>query len=212
MYLRNHGRRRYLNNVKCEQSVGVAAAAGSMGRRKPAHRVRVGLWRALAGSVVCTLLWNASALAADRDAPDFVLPAANGSNVRLSEHRGDVVLLLFWSSHCSTCAAQLSALDALDGTYQSAGLTTLAVSVDDEPARALAYAQEHRTHFPLLLDRSKQVGRAFGVVQLPTLVLIDRSGAVRYMNSDPSRDQSSLVREVRTLLDDQVGPLDRVGS
>jgi peroxiredoxin len=141
-----------------------------------------------------------------------VLPAANGSNVRLSEHRGDVVLLLFWSSHCSTCAAQLSALDALDGTYQSAGLTTLAVSVDDEPARALAYAQQHRTHFPLLLDRSKQVGRAFGVVQLPTLVLIDRSGAVRYMNSDPARDKGSLVQEVRTLLDDQVGPLSGVGS
>jgi peroxiredoxin len=212
MYLRNHGRRGYLNNVKCDESVGAAAVAGSLGRRKPARRIRVGLLRALAGSVLCTLLWGASAVAADRDAPDFVLPAANGSNVRLSEHRGDVVLLLFWSSHCSTCAAQLSALDALDGTYQSAGLTTLAVSVDDEPARALAYAQEHRTHFPLLLDRSKQVGRAFGVVQLPTLVLIDRSGTVRYVNSDPSRDKGSLVREVRTLLDDQVGPVDGVGS
>lgn len=212
MYLRNHGRRRYLNNVKCDESVGEAAVDGMLGRRKPAQRLRVGSLRALAGSVLCTLLLSAGAVAADRDAPDFVLPAANGSNVRLSEHRGDVVLLLFWSSHCSTCAAQLSALDALDGTYQSAGLTTLAVSVDDEPARALAYAQEHRTHFPLLLDRSKQVGRAFGVVQLPTLVLIDRSGTVRYMNSDPSRDQSSLVREVRTLLDDQVGPLTGVGS
>jgi peroxiredoxin len=212
MYLRNHGRRRYLNNVKCGESVGEAAVDGTQARRKPSQRLRVGSLRALAGSVLCTLLWSASAVAADRDAPDFVLPAANGSNVRLSEHRGDVVLLLFWSSHCSTCAAQLSALDALDGTYQSAGLTTLAVSVDDEPARALAYAQEHRTHFPLLLDRSKQVGRAFGVVQLPTLVLIDRSGTVRYMNSDPSRDQSSLVREVRTLLDDQVGPLTGVGS
>jgi peroxiredoxin len=212
MYLRNHGRRRYLNNVKCSESVGGAAAAGTLGRRKPAQRVQLGLLRALAGGVLCTLLWGASAAAADRDAPDFVLPAANGSNVRLSEHRGDVVLLLFWSSHCSTCAAQLSALDALDGTYQSAGLTTLAVSVDDEPARALAYAQQHRTHFPLLLDRSKQVGRAFGVVQLPTLVLIDRSGTVRYMNSDPGRDQGSLVREVRTLLDDQVGPVNGVGS
>jgi peroxiredoxin len=212
MYLRNHGRRRHLNNVKCDGSVSGAAVTGSRWRRKPPGRARIALLRALAGSVLCALLWNAAAVAADRDAPDFVLPAANGSNVRLSEHRGDVVLLLFWSSHCSTCAAQLSALDALDGTYQSAGLTTLAVSVDDEPARALAYAQGHRTRFPLLLDRSKQVGRAFGVVQLPTLVLIDRSGTVRYMNSDPSRDKGSLVREVRTLLDDQVGPLDRVGS
>jgi len=212
MYLRNHGRRRYLNNVKCEGSVREAAAAGSPGASKSSRRIRGGLLRALVASVSCMVLWSASAVAVDRDAPDFVLPAANGSNVRLSEHRGDVVLLLFWSSHCSTCAAQLSALDALDGTYQSAGLTTLAVSVDDEPARALAYAQEHRTHFPLLLDRSKLVGRAFGVVQLPTLVLIDRSGTVRYMNSDPSRDKGSLVQEVRTLLDDQVGPLSGVGS
>jgi cytochrome oxidase Cu insertion factor (SCO1/SenC/PrrC family) len=60
-------------------------------------------------------------------APDFALPAASGGNVRLSEYRGDVVLLAFWSSRCAVCVTQLSALDELQTTYRSAGLVTLAV-------------------------------------------------------------------------------------
>jgi len=43
-------------------------------------------------------------------APDFALHAASGANVRLSEHRGEVVVLSFWSSRCAACRTQLEAL------------------------------------------------------------------------------------------------------
>ena len=46
----------------------------------------------------------------DQAAPDFALRAASGANVRLSEHRGEVVVLSFWSSRCYPCRAQLAAL------------------------------------------------------------------------------------------------------
>ena len=54
-------------------------------------------------------------------APDFVLPAVVGSNVRLSEFRGQPVMISFWSSRCSPCAAQLDGLDRYYGTYRSSG-------------------------------------------------------------------------------------------
>jgi peroxiredoxin len=135
-------------------------------------------------------------------APDFALPAAAGGNVRLSEHRGEVVLLTFWSSRCSVCVAQLAELGALQTTYRSAGLVTLAVSVDDDPARALHFARSHPARFPLLLDQRKQVSRDYRIERLPTTVLIDRRGRVRYLQSDYRGSDNSYVAQVRELLDD----------
>jgi peroxiredoxin len=135
-------------------------------------------------------------------APDFALPAVAGGNVRLSEHRGEVVLLAFWSSGCSICATQLDTLGSLQTTYRSAGLVTLAVSVDDDMNRALRYANAHPARFPLLLDRHKDVSRAYRIDRLPTMVLIDRRGRVRYLVADYRRTDNSYVAQVRELLDD----------
>lgn len=135
-------------------------------------------------------------------APDFALPATSGGNVRLSEHRGEVVLITFWSSNCAICATQLHALDSLQETYRSAGLVTLGVSVDDDLVRARRYAAGHPLRFPLLLDRSKQVSRSYGIGQLPTTVLIDRRGRLRYMQSQDRGTDNSYTATVRELLDD----------
>jgi peroxiredoxin len=138
-------------------------------------------------------------------APDFALPAAVGDNVRLSEFRGQPVVLTFWSSRCSTCAAQLAALDRYYATYRSSGLVVLAVSVEDDPQRAMQYARAHPTSYPLLLDQAKAVGRAYEIERLPTTVLIDRSGVVRYLHSDDHPGDASYVAQIRALLDDKVG-------
>ena len=58
-------------------------------------------------------------------APDFALHTAAGDNVRLSEHRGEVVVLSFWSSRCTSCRTQLVALNRSLATYRSAGLEVL---------------------------------------------------------------------------------------
>ncbi|MDB6088924.1 MAG: redoxin, partial [Gammaproteobacteria bacterium] len=75
-----------------------------------------------------------------REAPDFALRAVAGSNVRLSEHRGDVVVVSFWSSRCTPCRTQLAALDRSLATYRSAGLQMYGINVDDDNSRALEFA------------------------------------------------------------------------
>lgn len=136
-------------------------------------------------------------------APDFALRATSGGNVRLSEHRGEVVVLSFWSSRCTPCRAQLSLLNRSFATYHSAGLAVYGVGVDDDPTQALEFAHSASVSFPMLLDPEKSVSRSYVVDNLPMTVLIDRGGTVRQVLRDYNAASESLyVQELRALLNE----------
>jgi len=138
-----------------------------------------------------------------REAPDFALHALTGGNVRLSEHRGDVVVVTFWGSRCNVCRAPLAALDGLFTTYQSAGLVAVGVGVDDNAAASREFAQSVRVRFPMLMDPTKGVARDWQVDSLPMTVFIDRSGKVRAVTRDVGRNAEAVYRrEIRPLLDE----------
>jgi peroxiredoxin len=152
---------------------------------------------------VCSAVRAAQGSLVGQAGPDFALAAYVGDNVRLSESLGQPVIIAFWGTNCSVCAAQLARLDRLYETYRSSGLVVLGVSVDDDMQRASRYAHAHPMHFPMLLDPTKDVSRAYQIDRLPTTVLIDRSGAVRYVHDEYRANDPSYVVQIRALLDDQ---------
>jgi peroxiredoxin len=136
-------------------------------------------------------------------APDFTLKATSGSNFRLAEYRGQVVVLAFWGSSCGQCGAQLASVNRLVGTYQSAGLAALAINVDDDIAAAARFAVAHPVGFPMLLDPAKEVARAYRVDNLPMLLLVDRGGTIRWAARDhKSGSDAAYIEQVRVLLDE----------
>ena len=136
-------------------------------------------------------------------APDLVARGLTGQNVRLSEHRGEVVVVSFWSGACNTCREQLEALDRIAKTYGSAGLTVIGVNLDDNILRAEKFARAQSVEFQLLVATAKTTGRDFRVDRLPMLLFVDRSGVLRVAHREfRSRDEALYVRELRTLLDE----------
>ena len=139
----------------------------------------------------------------DKTAPDFALRATSGSNFRLSEHRGEVVLLVFWGSRCSQCGSQLASLSRMVDTYRAAGLAALAVNVDDDQVAAAEFAVAHPVSFPVLLDPAKGVAREYRVDNLPMLLLVDRAGVVRHVHRDyRSGSDAMYLDQVKVLLDE----------
>ena len=137
------------------------------------------------------------------EAPDFALHAVAGGNVRLSEHRGDVIVLSFWGSRCTPCRAQLAALNRSLGTYRSAGLQVYGINVDDDQTHALAFAHGETVTFALLLDPEKSVSRSYQVDNLPMTLLIDRSGVVRRVFRDYNAKSEDLyLQQLRALLNE----------
>jgi peroxiredoxin len=136
-------------------------------------------------------------------APDFALHGFSGDNVRLSEHRGEVIVLTFWSSRCGQCGAQLETLNRSFVTYHSAGLQMYGVSVDDDARRARDFVGAHRVGFQMLTDPQKDVSRLYQVDNLPMTVLIDRSGIVRRVFRDfGPQSEAQYLRELRGLLNE----------
>jgi peroxiredoxin len=136
---------------------------------------------ALAGALAMAGVIASSVSAATQllgsEAPDFVLKSVSGKNLRLSEYRGEVVMLSFWATWCGDCRAQLAELGEMRDRYQDAGVELLAVSLDQNARQAGEMMRE--ASYPVLHDGAGEIGRLYDVTKMPVMVLIDRSGVVR---------------------------------
>jgi peroxiredoxin len=133
--------------------------------------------------------------------PDFVLKSDSGRNVRLSELRGQVVLVNFWASWCSPCRQELPLLNKLYDQYRAAGFMLLAVNVDDSRKDAEAMRKRLGLRFPTLFDGAKKVAKLYGVDTMPATLLIDRDGRVRYVHRGYySGYEQKYEQQVRELL------------
>lgn len=115
-------------------------------------------------------------------APDFVLKSSSGENLRLSEYRGDVVMINFWATWCGPCRQEMPLLDELYARYQPVGFNLLGVNIDDDSQRAMRMVDELGIRFPVLFDERKEVSELYNVEAMPATILVDREGNVRYVH------------------------------
>jgi peroxiredoxin len=137
------------------------------------------------------------------EAPDFALRTLENRNLRLSEFRGEVVLINFWASWCGACRQAMPSLNDMYGKYHRAGLIMLSVNVSDDLHRAAGMAKSLKIPFPVLLDEDREVSKSFRIEQMPTTLLIDRAGIVRhrYVGYNINDEQKTLAG-VRELLNE----------
>lgn len=120
-------------------------------------------------------------------APDFTLPDHRGEMVNLSDFLGKVVLFEFWRTTCPACQVSVARLDVLRRTYEQDGLVVLLVSLGESAPTVDRYLTSYAyTGFVSLIEsRGFYAGTAqtYGVNGTPRLLLIDRSGVIRYNGS-----------------------------
>ena len=143
----------------------------------------------------------ASSGLAGMPAPDLALKSSTGENIRLSEYRGDVVMINFWATWCGPCRQEMPLLDELYTRYERVGFSLLGVNIDDDSSRAMAMISELGVSFPVLFDNRKEVSKLYEVDAMPVTVLVDRDGKVRHVHHGykPGYEQKYLD-EIRSLL------------
>ena len=134
-------------------------------------------------------------------APDFSLKSSTGENLRLSEYRGEVVMINFWATWCGPCRQEMPLLDELYDRYQRVGFNLLGVNIDDDSSRAMKMVADLGVSFPVLFDARKEVSKLYQVNAMPVTVLVDRDGNVRHVHHGykPGYEEKYL-NEIRALL------------
>jgi peroxiredoxin len=114
-------------------------------------------------------------------APDFTLKTLEGHTVRLSELRGQkVVLINFWATWCPPCRIEMPAMQQIYSEYKAKGLEILAVNIESDAQEEIRdFVKELRLTFPILLDPDMKITRNFRLIGLPVSILIDRQGVIR---------------------------------
>ncbi|HEY4012333.1 MAG TPA: redoxin family protein [Polyangiaceae bacterium] len=92
--------------------------------------------------------------------------------------RGRVVVLDFWATWCAPCRVVAPKLAALQARYGAQGLSVFGVSTEDAPDVS-SFAQRLPLRYPVAVDKNAETTRSYGVVSLPTLVVIDKRGVIR---------------------------------
>jgi thiol-disulfide isomerase/thioredoxin len=135
--------------------------------------------------------------------------------VRLADLKGKVVLLDFWATWCGPCRYTIPKINALHRKYKDRGLVVLGLTEFEGEADGREMTRAEETAFFRRFKRTQGIGygfavedgkenaRSYGVHSIPTAVLIDRRGRVRFLTISASDfEADALAAMVRKLLDE----------
>jgi peroxiredoxin len=113
-------------------------------------------------------------------APDFELNTPTGETVRLSDLRGQAVLVNLWATWCPPCRAEMQAIETVYNEYKDQGFVVLAVNMtyQDNQMDIMPFVTDQGLTFPILLDETGDMANAYQLNSLPSSYFIGRDGII----------------------------------
>lgn len=163
---------------------------------------------AVAAALLATVLalalpaWSAADdSVAPAPAPAFTLMSRAGTPVSLGQFKGDVVMINFWASWCGPCRQEMPLLDSIYRKYKDMGFELIGVNVEPDAKAANAWLKATPVTYPILYDPQSKISQLYQVQAMPTTVIIDRTGTVRFLHRGylPG-DENAYLNSIRSLI------------
>jgi thiol-disulfide isomerase/thioredoxin len=143
----------------------------------------------------------ALAVAPTGPAPAFQLASMAGKNVSLNQYRGQVVMINFWASWCGPCRTEMPILEKLHTKYKPMGFTMIGVNVEPDSTLAATWLKATPVTFPILFDTKSEVSKLYSVAGMPSTVIIDRKGNMRWLHRGyKPGDENEYLNQIRALV------------
>lgn len=131
-------------------------------------------------------------------APDSTFVLLDGSKISTADFKGQVTLVNFWATSCTTCVAEMPKMIATYDKFKGRGFDTVMVAMSyDPPAYVVNFTQTRQLPFKVAIDNTGAVAKAWGDVKLtPTTFIVDKKGRIvkRYVG-EPDFAQLHLLIE-----------------
>ena len=126
-------------------------------------------------------------------APSFRLSSVSGSEIALSDFKNKAVLLFFWATWCPFCTGELPQLQKRYAEMKSKGIEVLAIDIAEPTEKVARFVSMKGVKFPVLLDKDNKVANSYGLVGVPTYVLIDSQGKIRFQGNSLPDDYTQFL-------------------
>ncbi|MFD2656574.1 redoxin domain-containing protein [Gracilibacillus thailandensis] len=113
-------------------------------------------------------------------APDFELETLDGETVKLSDYRGEPVMLNFWATWCPPCRSEMPDMQRF---YQDTDMNILAINLTDTEANVEdvnQFVEEYDLTFTIPLDQGNIVGNRYQIRPIPTTYMLDSNGIIQF--------------------------------
>ncbi|MGD2207037.1 MAG: TlpA disulfide reductase family protein [Anaerolineae bacterium] len=131
--------------------------------------------------------------------PDFQLTTLDNSPARLSDLRGQVVVINFFASWCAPCREEASDLEQTWREYDDQGVQFLGIAYKDAKSKAQAFLDEFDVTYPSVVEPGNRTAHAYGVTGVPETFIVDQEGLLAHHFLGPI-DQAQLSDELDRLL------------
>lgn len=113
-------------------------------------------------------------------APEFELKTPTGETIRLSDLRGQAVLVNLWATWCPPCRAEMQSIETVYNEYKDRGFIVLAVNMtyQDSALDVMPFVNQQGLTFPILLDETGEMASAYQLKSLPSSYFINRDGII----------------------------------
>jgi peroxiredoxin len=132
-------------------------------------------------------------------APDFTVNEAGGNSYRLSDLKGNVVMLQFTASWCSVCRTEMPYIEKeIWKEKKSSGLVVLGIDRDESVDKVLKFKEDIGVSYPLALDPGADIFGLYATKEAGVTrnVIIDRSGKIIFLTRLYERKEFDEMKKV----------------
>jgi cytochrome c biogenesis protein CcmG, thiol:disulfide interchange protein DsbE len=151
-------------------------------------------------ATVCILALASAGWAGGKAAPDFTLKdVLQGKDYSLSQLRGKVVVINFFTFFCGPCRDEMPDLNKINSELKGRGLVTLGIALSSDPTQIRFLVKQLGLEYPVLIGNDK-VSEAYGSVSVvPTTIIIDKQGNIA-QRIEGTRKKASFIKLIEPLL------------
>jgi len=126
----------------------------------------------------------------------------NGRNVSLSDFKGKIVFLNFWTTWCPTCRIEMPSMEKLHQKFKNKDFALVTINLQESASQVKGFFKEFKLSFTALLDTTGEVGASFGIRAIPTTYILDKTGRIiGQVNGSREWDSKEAIALFENLID-----------
>jgi len=137
-----------------------------------------------------------------KDSVAINLKDVDGKNVSISDFKGNIVFLNFWTTWCPTCRIEMPSMEKLHQKLKNKDFTMVTINLQESASQVRAFFKEFKLTFPALLDSTGEVGASFGIRAIPITYILNKTGRIIGRANGPREwDSKAAIALFENLMD-----------